>query len=1131
MESEESKILDYISKISSPNESIRQEASQYLQSCTFQIQYLPFFENTLHQCITGSSRANVYYCMLALRDIILNRGCILSDKDHINHVQKLLTIANDAAASISNDIAILNVFSDAISISYRFIFEKGQFQFLQTIFDFYKSSIYHKMIATCTLISIINAIENHLSHQTKIQHKNLMKDFANKISLENQSFYDLAFQSLSTSPSIHPDANPNLIKGLNILGIELLSKATQLDWENIKSFHIKDHFFKITNKTEPPSLFYIDCLFNFFNVYEPKYSIKALECIRCYLWICHSKNIFNSNIEDFYNTILYIIQKTNQTLSELVKIPNNGNYNADGYDKRNILPLLLKIAEIMTSDTFILNVKNLTPFIRVSDNENERQAGEGMQILLEFLGCSIDYTKCFILSDPFEFFKFWSSIAKVPFDGENKQKLVEVGQQIFAYYLKYILTSSDENLERAANDCFSWSYLLPSSDRADFIHGVLWESVIDCIYQSSSLITDRINQIIEEGNQKELDSSFSYPYLQMIVLTTHFTYFVFDYSELVKLYKIPVQTTPSKDMKIAEDNKKYSLKHKKDIPKMQFFLPQNNINSFNLNDLTRSFQDAFVAIIKFIQWESENLSDRLNIIGENMARFECCAAALFRSFLSFKDNYRNNSQMKNLVKSIEDKILVSNYPKETKIVHFFIDHFVEVIKTFGSYSDLLFYIFDIFEDIGKKNSTILTSNQKLIELSRNQIQPFNFESIPINRLKKAIPMMYKIYSAVNSNELTTFLSSFNNLFSPELINPEKCFLLYSQLCGIIQYSLQTNKEVVISQTFKWMIENHFEDTIKSIQTHCKNKTIISIIIKTWLSMSGVNYYRKHLSRTTKKSIQIYRNGDGIEYFKKNTIILMTLKECCEDSQWISMKVIHNCIYGDYSNYGIMEHFKDNSLQIILENFFFLLCNWAIGENSKRLILITEILQMLPKIEEDFHITQVLFSVEQNFQFVHEFLIQNLLISNGDTREKELWGKTCDCLYNIIKDAIHKSVDVQRFAQFFIVVLDKLITSSSFEDSSFRKSTTYLTFIFMKHIPAFCHKVMERVISTFEKMYIEKVGTIFNYLWELLPTENDDFTPSRNFDEKVEKFSNEMKTYQVEVANIPEFQPFFRRVLQ
>ena len=253
--SEEARILSSINSISSPNEQDRQKAIQFLQSCTYQLHLLPVFTNILDQCITGSSRTNVYYCILTLRDIILHRGCLLSFQNHLNHINALLSIANKALTSISNDIAILNVFADAISVSCRFFFEQ-QGGIPQSVFDFYNLSIHHKLIATCTLISIINAIEKYLPHQLNFMHRDLMDKLKKKFSSENKDFYAHAFQSIISSPSDYPEADHNIIKGVNILGIELLIKTTLFDCDfdlinqNI-SFNIKDTYFRITNEDSP----------------------------------------------------------------------------------------------------------------------------------------------------------------------------------------------------------------------------------------------------------------------------------------------------------------------------------------------------------------------------------------------------------------------------------------------------------------------------------------------------------------------------------------------------------------------------------------------------------------------------------------------------------------------------------------------------------------------------------------------------------------------------------------------------------------------------------------------------------------------------------------------------------------
>lgn len=1064
---EESKILQLISDASSNEESVRQQATQFLQSCTYKLQLLPAFESILQKCIETKSQSNIYYCLLILRDIIINRGCLLPPDKHMAHIEHLFTIAENVVELISDDIAILNVFSDAVAYSYRFIFESENIP-PKIVFDFFESSKKHGIIAMSILVSILNVIEKEMPHLSSQNHDGKRKLFKNNL----PNFFTYSFRCITTSTS--KDDDPQLIKRINILGIELFNKTAEIHFYGTSdSLHINIEYFKSEESKDcPQSFFFIDSFYNLFNELDPQNAIKAGRCIVTYIKLCKlfSKAPKGSKkIKEYiFNSMLYVIYNTNQILPGLTDSPENENFVQEGYDKRDITPILSNIANSME---FLLSKNELyvPAFKFVHEGvEIEGRKGSGIAIIFDFIGSVVNYTKKFLLIDPNEFFTFWKIIICLKWDEPTFEKTNEIAKDIFKFYYDYLL-EINENLEQRAEEFFGYS------NSCDF-DGNVWEMMKGSIVDVAELISETIHQMIEDEKDKPLDSSFEAAYQQLIIIVTLFTSLISNYSKIEKVF------------------------------------------ADNINDLERAFNIIFLSIIDFILFQSGNLGDRLNIIGEYVAKAELCFAALFRSFYLLSENKRNNSQFNSNKSSIEKKIEIPY--KEKKIQNFFIDHFVDVIKIFTPFTDLIIFILDTLDEI--QNRDYLSGNEKLTEASKERLQPFDLETVQFVYLKKVIPKMYKIYSCVvDTREWEIFLSSFDDQFSDELNSPPKCFLLFSQLYGVLMYA--DKKKDLIPKFFEWMLENHFEDTIRCLQIHCKDQVIVTMIVKFWRKISAINGPYKIFS---------VENGNGILYFRSNERILSVLKDCCEDSQWISMKLIHNCIIGDYANYGIMELFQDDSLEKVLDSFFYLL-NWAIGERSKRLILITQIIAKLPEIE----ITEkILLNVEDNINCALEFLIQNLLITNEEEIvKKNLWIETCRCLYKIMVYAIKKSFPISKFSQFYIVLLDALITLPFDKNDDLLNNTSKVLYLFMFFSRKFCENVAGAIIQTFEEEYKDIVKGIFDDLWNGIPLgeeddpqKADDFIMPKDFDLIVQTFSIDMKRYNVELANIEIFQGIFRR---
>ena len=187
--------------------------------------------------------------------------------------------------------------------------------------------------------------------------------------------------------------------------------------------------------------------------------------------------------------------------------------------------------------------------------------------------------------------------------------------------------------------------------------------------------------------------------------------------------------------------------------------------------------------------------------------------------------------------------------------------------------------------------------------------------------------------------------------------------------------------------------------------------------------------------------------------------------------------------------------------------------------------------MFPKIGI---MSKYLYTNEENFFTVLDFLIQNLLITNEDENKIVLWIKTCNCLENILIDSIESSFGINHFTQFFVIILDALINLPFESGSELVNSTASVLFILMFYDDEktrFCSCVTDSVIDTFKDEYKDSVIKIFQDFWNSLDhSERSLFKPSRSFKNGVKAFSDEMKRFHVELANIKPYRNIFTRQL-
>ncbi|OHT12493.1 hypothetical protein TRFO_17652 [Tritrichomonas foetus] len=989
----EDQIFELLNKTIDTDENVRMPAIQELQSYTFQLELVPKLENVLKISLQNNNISHIYFTLLILRDVIANRGVLLPLEKHQEHISHLVNIGNEFAPLISSNFAVRNVYSDSISISYRFVLETTRASPLRMPEEFIKfeSTNFHKIIKANTMLSILNVVEKEMRHYKIDDQKFLESTFRQYLMIDYFIYSFLCF--LSDDHTI------------NVLGTSIFIKCANFGTTRQANQNYPQRIFTDFYQDSK----YIDILLSFFMNWEnSSESAQALESLSFYIKIGKTSNNNFCKSKLFDNILIDVTVKIPQIIEQITDSHNN--------EKAPILLLfLIDLVHFFNSSVF--------------------------QFLDNFISSVINFSNQYLYNDIPNFILLWKNISTVlesPISQYNqKEKLKVVLLSIINHYLEFLLNNSGKYSEIILNN------------REEFleIHSNLWIMGIPCLVE----VSQNICSIVQSTLENEI-SEISYQ--KMIIV-----------SSLLESY-----------------NKSYKA-----------------LSSGASTDFSRSTFQCYNSMFSFINYESnppEKLSSIYQEFGEAVAKFEFMF--IFYSQSIINDLFRN-------LHMITIKQAFQN--KEGLILDTIFTHLVNNLLIFNQSPNLVFSLISFFDEITNNQSMLinkhLSKNTRVQDLSHQRIQ-LVFDAFSFTDVKQKMPLLYKIYSNVISNEeFPLFLASLDHSFTTTLADPKQCFILFRQIRGI---EMNVKNQLLKGMILKWMIQNHFTDTLNLLKQHCKVKYTVEAIVKTWTELAKL--FDNQIMKTT---------GLGIEYFRKNVQLMLVLKEHCEEPQWSIMKIVHCCIVGDYANYGIMKLYNDKSIDIVLEHFFYLLITWANGETPKRLIRITEVLRKISEIG----MAEMIFTVEQNLMGMNEFLINNLLV--GDL---EIWKISCDCFGKLLNEAILHSMPTQRFMQFFIITLDALI-NLPFNDRKTIESTAFVMFLLIKENTPQCHQVCEAVISTFEEIYISDVRKIFNSLLSAAVVE--DTNPFNHYLNEVINFSNRMKKYHVEIANIPIFAQIFRRI--
>jgi hypothetical protein len=206
---EGARLLSLIER-SSNDPAVMQELYVY----TYRVEYLPIFDRILPSC--HSSRQAMHLCLLILRDLITNRGCLLSIEELQVHISILIDVGCALADLIASDIPVGNMYAGALAISYRLSCElKSPYQFVQ-LFDFVKLSNAHQSVMLNVMYWILQVMKMPLRHITIPQQRDLEKQFC-RICIRD--FIEGTLQALSGNSHPMTDLLLQLFRDCFLFGV------------------------------------------------------------------------------------------------------------------------------------------------------------------------------------------------------------------------------------------------------------------------------------------------------------------------------------------------------------------------------------------------------------------------------------------------------------------------------------------------------------------------------------------------------------------------------------------------------------------------------------------------------------------------------------------------------------------------------------------------------------------------------------------------------------------------------------------------------------------------------------------------------------------------------------------------
>ena len=434
---------------------------------------------------------------------------------------------------------------------------------------------------------------------------------------------------------------------------------------------------------------------------------------------------------------------------------------------------------------------------------------------------------------------------------------------------------------------------------------------------------------------------------------------------------------------------------------------------------------------------------------------------------------------------------------------YWIDRFMNDLYVFKAnpvmLSKILNFVKEMMEHVSLRD--FAKCNERLKKFVTRE-EHFCFSDIEFEHQRKLWIALYSIYTKNIKDEWPLFFQQFDECFT-RLSDPQTAYILFCQVKGMLTAVESVKNDRM--RAFRWFLNNHVEDSIKTIRACLDNRAVSSIIASVWTRIC------------TKEASDFDEDtGDGILLFKGTRAIITAFLECTyQDKEWFVVKILRPSFRGRYANFGIMKMYGDDSFDVTCNIFFDLLGTWVTGETEKHMACAIDAIAALNRIRED-----LILSDERRLGSVCECLIDALLC-----RRNTLWVAACECLGGLMKSALNGKLSLTKFFQHFIVIIEGLIYMP-LDDTNTRNSTKLILFLMIKYELQAVEKFFGDVVSAYEPKYRELVQPVFAKLIKAVNVERTE--PEREFVSRIQEFQLEMQSYLIYISNMPAFAPIFKR---
>ncbi|KAK8841138.1 Exportin 7 [Tritrichomonas musculus] len=539
----------------------------------------------------------------------------------------------------------------------------------------------------------------------------------------------------------------------------------------------------------------------------------------------------------------------------------------------------------------------------------------------------------------------------------------------------------------------------------------------------------------------------------------------------------------------------------------------NRISSiYHDNDLISKNVILITAIYNFINITNDVISNIVQLAIQSddpiflklLAKAEI-ALKCFTNAIS-RDYFVQGSQLPPIVKKILMSLQICDNPsceyRKQFIFDMLFNRFLLDFKVFNDPEllDELLKFIDTFIFKGTKEVKTLSQNNVLLQslIQRKFILEFtqSSETVSIGKLYKLLNKLY-VRSIQTVEQFEAFLPYFDdrfaNLKATGYQNAEVIYVLYSELQGALKGNRATDLYYFL---FHWFMTQHVDDTINCILNHNNNSKIVESIAKTWSSLCPTKGPQLILPK---------HSAEGIKLFQCSLRVIQALISAANvdinDRKKYIIKIIAPSVSykNNYVNFGIMEYFKDNSFESMVDIFFIIIRNWQvqIDGNSKMIELNNSIIQSIIQIKPN------LISDEDKLLSITQFLYRASTKISDRVKIADI-KDIFDTLSSLMELFIENDNPgrISTFRPHFIQIMELLINS---HESISDKVSTPIYYMLLYDGNWVSH-AFDLICSLFDQKNKEEISELFKVTFTV------DFTPPPKENGIRQLRSNLMKTF-------------------